>query len=444
MPAEQTEGHLRTGAAVAAQALSPGLVEWAIYLLIAVIVGTAILAPLALPYLIPILGLTVMINDWLTGRLGVPKGLAGPVPVAAYAISLLVLLSALWSMWPAESYGSAAIQVLLAFSAVGIPSWFALLPHADKIKVLRPVAIGGLIGLALLLADILVSGALTAAVVNTEPGLVNMAQKGLRYDDAGATSVLGFYFNRNVAALVLVLPAVLLALHLCPPFAGRGMMIFGTGIAAVAAVLLSSSESSKVALLAAGAAYTTARVWPRLVRNGLLAVVAIAVLLAVPMARLPFAAGMHNDERLPLSFRDRVVIWDYTAAAVARAPWLGLGVRGNAVLHSRYKTTLGGDEASQVLQRRPGWHPHNAYLEVWSELGIVGAILTLLLGLAAIIGIDRMPPLVRPAGYALVAATMAILATGWSIWQPWLIGAIVAGIIMLQLGSRTVIDQRSI
>ena len=427
----------------ATNALSAGLVEWLIYTLLTALVAAALLAPLALPFLLLALGLTVAINDALLGRLGVPRGLLGPVPVAAYGLCLLVLASAGWSLLPSEAYSTAIVYLLLTLVAVGIPSWFTLLPLADKIKVLRPVAIGGLIGLVLLLADILVSGSLTAALINSEPGLVNPMQKGLSYDHNGVASALGFYFNRNVAALLLVLPGILLAAALCPPFAGRRWLIWAIAAIAAGAILLSSSESAKLGLLAAIAAYGAARLWPRPVRQVLLVVLVLGIALAVPIARLPFAAGLQHAEWLPLSFRDRVAIWDYTGEHVGDAPWLGIGVRGNAIMHARYKRTLAAD-SQQVLQRRPGWHPHNAYLEIWSELGAAGALLTLLLATGMVCGIDRMPPTVRPAGYALVAAVAAILATGWSLWQAWLIAGVVTAIIIVQLASRTVIDQKAV
>lgn len=424
-------------------ALSSGLVEWAIYVVLTALVAAAALAPLALPYLLLALGLLAAVNDALVGRLWIPKGLLGPVPVAAYGLCLLALAGAGWSLMPEQAYGMAVLYFLLTLAAVGIPSWFALLPLVDKIKVLRPVAVGGLIGLSVLAVDISTSGGLTVGLLQTAPSLVEQGQRTLQYGEDGIQGVASFYFNRNAAALLLLLPGTMLALQLCPPFAAWRPLQLGALAVTAAVILLAESETAKLGLLAAALAYGLARHWPRAVKIGLIALLGLAVILAVPLARLPYAAGLHQSTWLPLSFRDRAVIWDYTAESVASAPWLGIGARSNGALHARYKQTL-AKPSDQVLQRRPGHHPHNGFLEIWSELGALGALLTTALAVALVAGIDRMPVAVRPSGYGLVAAASAVLASGWSIWQPWLVAAIVTAMVTLQLASRTIIHQRSI
>ena len=70
---------------------------------------------------------------------------------------------------------------------------------------------------------------------------------------------------------------------------------------------------------------------------------------------------------------------------------------------------------------RLGRHSHNHYLQIWYELGAVGAVLSLLTGLALLQLMRSMTQSIRPYAYASFVAVSSIAAFGWGLWQTWLL-----------------------
>lgn len=67
-------------------------------------------------------------------------------------------------------------------------------------------------------------------------------------------------------------------------------------------------------------------------------------------------------------------------------------------------------------------HPHNAYLQIWYELGAVGAGLFLAAGLSIMTSLSKLLPHQRPYMYATAAATTVMLFASYGLWQVWFIG----------------------
>ncbi|MGZ4988631.1 MAG: hypothetical protein ACXWBP_11330, partial [Limisphaerales bacterium] len=78
-------------------------------------------------------------------------------------------------------------------------------------------------------------------------------------------------------------------------------------------------------------------------------------------------------------------------------------------------------------------HPHNIYLQTWLELGAIGAVLLLIVGLAAIWQMRFLPPALEGSAYALFAVSSMIGLSGFDLWQSWLLAALAfawAGILL--------------
>src|SRR3546814_7168590 len=70
---------------------------------------------------------------------------------------------------------------------------------------------------------------------------------------------------------------------------------------------------------------------------------------------------------LPLSFVDRLEIWDHAAGAVAAAPMLGTGL-GSV----KYLPMSDEQRDRYRFHKAPSTHGHNAALQPWVEFGAVG------------------------------------------------------------------------
>jgi O-antigen ligase len=128
------------------------------------------------------------------------------------------------------------------------------------------------------------------------------------------------------------------------------------------------------------------------------------------------------------------VIWRQTAAQIPEAPILGAGMGAARAFH-------GGQGATAPLVPGTGFqlstslHSHNAYLQVWYEAGLVGAVLMLGLGLTVLAGLRAFPVTVQPYLAATFVGGALLMATAYSIWAPWFMGALAMTAIFAALGA---------
>jgi O-antigen ligase len=85
----------------------------------------------------------------------------------------------------------------------------------------------------------------------------------------------------------------------------------------------------------------------------------------------------------------RFYIWKYVADDVYQRP--PTGIRGPRDLHFKIPTDAdAASHAAYALKGREARHPHNIYLQTGFELGAIGAVLLLGIGLAALLGYRRL------------------------------------------------------
>jgi len=100
----------------------------------------------------------------------------------------------------------------------------------------------------------------------------------------------------------------------------------------------------------------------------------------------------------------RLDIWRFTAAKISERPWLGWGIDG-----------------SRVWDAIP-LHPHNAALQLWLELGVVGAALGTLFWTYIWASIGAAAEANRFNGGVYAAVAVAYLSIGgmsFGVWQEW-------------------------
>ena len=240
--------------------------------------------------------------------------------------------------------------------------------------------------------------------------------------------------NRNLSLLLLLIwPALFLAVHqVKPKFATLSAGIITA--ATVVSIFVGHSQTAQAALLLSAAVFLAARYWPAFTHRGILSAWCIAVMLALPLAAAPYKAGLHTSEWITDSFRDRMIIWDTTAEQATKTPWFGIGIRSIRVLGKeliKTQTKLPG----HVTPRRLGLHSHNQFLQVWFELGAVGALFLLALGIGLLRAIKRMGDSVRPYAYAVFVSACVVAAFGWGLWQTWLLSGYALAVIMVALAT---------
>jgi O-antigen ligase len=222
------------------------------------------------------------------------------------------------------------------------------------------------------------------------------------------------HFGRRAAGLVLVL--------LC-----------------LAGVLLSHDLAAKVAFILAILVLGPARLLPK-ATFPLMAAMAVGLCLAAPWAALSLPAPQVSAgwSWLPSSAHHRLTIWSFAAHHIADKPLVGWGFdSARAIPGGKTRVPvvrMTGCKAEDPLIEVPGFdhpvpgdcvtweeslplHPHDAWLQVWLELGAVGALLVAW-GMAAVIWSGAR--MARPAtAAATLAVGLVVCSVSFGAWQSW-------------------------
>jgi O-antigen ligase len=139
------------------------------------------------------------------------------------------------------------------------------------------------------------------------------------------------------------------------------------------------------------------------------------------------------------SARERVALWGYTAQHSNERIMVGAGAYTTPELNKAMDAAGRGIDV-RYTAIRPGRHSHNYYLQVWYELGVVGALLFLAIGLTILNAIARQGVAVQRLAVTQFAMVATMIATSYGLWQLWLHCAIAVSIILMvvamRLGSR--------
>ncbi len=322
-------------------------------------------------------------------------------------LAALAFVSILWAHNRPASLFSLGEALASAVPAI-------LLALAWRIR--QPARLGLMLACGLLLAALL-------AIADLSTGMVWRRMAGIRPDL--------YVVNRSVMTQVVLLFPMLLLLE------GRARALGLLAALAVAvAVFRSESTSAQLGLIVGTLAYGAARIAPRL---AVLATIGGAALLTV---LAPWIGGIVHAV-LPAGFHeamarshsdDRVNIWQSFGAAVMERPLLGSGFNASARMA---EDPVVGQVAEPLRALLGAGHPHNAFLQVWVDLGLAGAVIVLMLMALTGRALLRSSALVRPAATGLAATVLAIAAVSHGAWQGWwLASAGVALAITLATGAR--------
>jgi O-antigen ligase len=223
--------------------------------------------------------------------------------------------------------------------------------------------------------------------------------------------------TRNAVPIPLLIWPALMAATLLSDRIWRGCICVLLLLLSAVAVLLATSESAKLALLAGIVAFVMARTCARIARYVLSCAWIAACLAVVPVVLLARLIDLQNVDWLPKSAQIRVTLWNEIALLVARAPILGVGADMTYVIRPRMQETPLA--APSIFMGLPITHPHNVYLQVWYELGFVGATLLTVFGIMVLREIARLDAAQRPYAFALFAAAAIQIGFSYSIWQIW-------------------------
>ena len=186
-----------------------------------------------------------------------------------------------------------------------------------------------------------------------------------------------------------------------------------------------------IGLLGGAVVFAVAWRWPRRAAQ-LLIVVFVALAVALPFVPPTRGAVIWLGTEAPwlrTSALHRLIIWRFTSDRIAERPALGWGMDASREMPG------GKTDIRDYIDLAPGTlpnisrggavmplHPHDAILQWWVELGILGAVLGcgVFAWTAWRAGAWRAPsPAARAAALAVVSAAISPLLLSFGIWQAW-------------------------
>ena len=312
---------------------------------------------------------------------------------AALALLVLVIWAAgsmLWSPYEPEALWSSN-AVKLACQAVLYWAAYSAVRRAEGQGLRRAMVVfmWGVSGLSVMLIIEAVTGAAVYQALRQAIG------DPIRPDLA----------VRNVAQGVFVLavlwgPAALAALRLgwwqLSVLMAAGVVAGGVGLNADAPLIALAGAS-----LAGAAVYRWPVIAPRVLGAG-----AGFFFLATPLILWALRAqGIYGalQERVSLSWSMRMDYWSYAVDWISDKPLKGWGL-----------------DASRMFGPGIRLHPHDAALQVWLELGVIGAAAATVFWVTIFHRQERShPDLGAAAGAAAAVSYLTFAAVSFGVWQEW-------------------------
>ena len=356
----------------------------------------------------------------ITLLLGWREGWRPSLPIGAVLMFGLILVAwaAITSLWAPEP-GRAAIlaltlaaMMLLAHGAASAAQGARLMPW---------IGFGLVFGLAAAFADWQSGNALRAAV------------RGLK--EVPETLMFGLKPAASLMALLLPMGFALP----WPWLARAALLLVGAGV-----LISLPGETARLATIAGLAAALLSLAAPRLVPRLIGAMLGLAILV------MPLLVGFipkMPTANLPLSAVHRLVIWDFTVARIAEKPLTGWGLEASRAMPGgraqpdtatldRLNITNPAQRAflaNPHVQVMP-LHPHNGALQLWLELGGIGALLGAVLMLA--LGFAASRSAVPAVGAGMLASATVTGMLSFGLWQAWWVASLLLAVVTLHLAPR--------
>jgi O-antigen ligase len=300
-------------------------------------------------------------------------------------------LSTLWSPYPAHTQ---ALQIGIV-ALVGLP-FVAVAASAG-----RRIARAGAVATIAVLLVLLAIEAATPLIFNSA------AQPGVPLDE------LNRNLSRGASFMVVMTWGAIGALALMPGWLWR-VAALALGIGAAALSTQFGQAANAVAFVAGLGAFAVGLVAPRFATWATTGGLALWLLGAPVLTPLILSDAAFVDA-LPTSWAMRDGIWDFAIARIWEQPLFGHGMEASRTVTERIVVHGVNDPAIPN-------HPHSFSLQIWFELGVVGALIgaaMLLVGgrwLAHVYGERRIA---AASASATLAAAGVIANVSFSAWAEW-------------------------
>ncbi len=346
-----------------------------------------------------------------------PKSAGVIVPIATTLVfsgwlveqkSLAVLRSKVWG-------GVLAVGCFAGLSVLWAPDREIAFDRLSKLAVFLPAAMA-LVLVAAQSSNIGGDWSRKFLLTGFVLGLVLLAWAAATFGPLGALLPPELHYihgysgeNRGAVLLVLLSTAVLLAAR---RLVTTSWVVVGTATLGTL-LMLAASQTALAAFLIWVVVFAAASTHP--VLAGRLVVWGGAlVILAQPflVLAIEWVDPSRSFDIEVASVGARLDIWIAVAHKTMEAPFFGHGLEATRSITDWTNEFLyfAGPDIP---------HPHNGILQVWIEMGLVGALMTALIWVGLTRSIDQFKPDDHPALLALASAVLVVVGVSHGLWQSW-------------------------
>lgn len=323
----------------------------------------------------------------------------------------MILVSSAWSLTPSNTF-TTGLSLFPTLVGGYLVSYFACSASTEARDILRRFFVYGiLVGLAIFIVDIGRSELIFYLGSN---------------DDTSIANLISFWNSRK--------PSIGIAALVLWPWAYAAKRTLGwkwtVAIAATVSIVifLSGSNAAILAILAGSAIGLIIWTFGKSIAK------ILPILFVAAVAVMPAAPGLLTDPTSPdaryngfdPSAIHRILIWQTAAATIPDRPWLGHGFDSSRALpeattRKQYIFLPATSRSWTIFSEGIPLHPHNLILQVWIELGFLGAILlaTFLVTLSRTIVLFCSDKAGVAIGFSLLVSAATIASISFGAWQAW-------------------------
>lgn len=358
--------------------------------------------------------------------------------VAAYAS-----LSALWATVPSEAV-SAGVSLFASIVAGQILlALFARLPVQTLVLIGGWQLVGFALGFVFLWYELKYGYRVTMWFANNWLGK-DVHFGSMAFQQGGKL----YYIKHHTANWGVATANILLW-----PMVAVANLVFGGYVrkAAVATLIIlvgiltytSDHQSSQIGFPLAAALVALAHYHARSVVVLLIVGCASVFAFIVPASQFAFhTLDLDRASWVHPSLQARFVIWGVTADHVHNAPILGIGAKSTRQWGEQNKVPT-VKEDGRVYPLTTDAHAHNNYLQIWFELGAVGAALLAIASISLLNGISKLHPDVVPFAVGMAVIVLIISFVSWSVWNSWLSAVYALGIACVHQANKIALADAS-
>lgn len=231
---------------------------------------------------------------------------------------------------------------------------------------------------------------------------------------------LGSYVhNRPVVTLLLLLLPVLSWALLC----GRKKLGLILLSAMTIVIAISDSEAAKLGLLAAIGSSILVYAFPK--RISPILIVGLLGFVWIQPVFGDIVANLTPPRLIELTkaghSKERIEIWQAFGEVARKHPATGTGFASTAFIKDHPVITEVDPGFRRALEMG---HPHNAYLQVWVELGVPGALILSWFLFWGMRRLSEQSVSIRRMGLSALMCASAIALVSHGAWQGWWIAAL--------------------